>query len=136
MEDELLRRINQYVKTEQIVEEIVDKWDRLGLLNGLDEKLKKICALKYEEVTLYVCSPDYLDDGEEDAYGFETLVLPVIRRLLTSEDVTKSFKVKLITPGELRESFINFFKYDVDKIELNVNADREAELLLYFIKQF
>ena len=57
----------------------INLWERLGFLEGLEGEEKKECAICFGEMARYLLSKP---DNETDE-TFETVVFPIIRRVIT-----------------------------------------------------
>ncbi len=65
----------------KLVNDIINRWTSIGLLGGLDEQTAKECACYYERMAVYLIYEKELSEADEE---FETVVFPMIRRVLTS----------------------------------------------------
>jgi hypothetical protein len=105
------------------IEEIIEKWAKIGFLDGLEDREEIKCiATSFEIAARYLISDEakYNIFGEKKYNDLDTLTFPVLRRALVKYD------------GELR--------YDVKKIEeftLDLINDLNKKLLsINFIAEF
>lgn len=62
---------------EYTIEEIIERWDKLGFLDGFPEDKKEVLAINYENMAHYLIYND--EDNVEDS--FSTIIFPIIRRI-------------------------------------------------------
>lgn len=108
------------------IDKLVEKWGSIGLLDGLSDQLKRIAALKYEIVAIYL-----LDKGLDTNNMLVSCIFPIIYRIYRSgKNITNV------------ESFINdlhiFFINNRDNIDdLHVHdIDVEAHLVQLFLENY
>lgn len=81
MNDKEYNKIRSEIINKMIDESDIEKWEKWGLLERLEGEQKKECAICFEQMARYLlCKPD----SERDE-TFETVVFPIIRRVLTGE---------------------------------------------------
>lgn len=94
--------------------EIINRWEFVGFLNGLESPQKEECACCFEEMACYLIrkfNPDTCDDK------FETGVFPIIRRVIQKDG---SFN------GMFNPEFVEKFYYD-NLEEAKAETDKEAK---------
>lgn len=107
-------------------DEMIEKWGSIGLLDGLSDQLKRIAALKYEIVAVYL-----LDKGLDINNVMLSCIFPIIYRIYRSGKNINDV-----------ESFINdvhiFIINNRDNIDdLRVHdIDVEAHLVQLFLEKY
>lgn len=138
-------------------EEIVDKWRRIGFLDGFPEKKMEILANNYENMAKYL-----IYDGDNNTNGFlSTIIFPIIRRVtsevpiifdcrmflkyiinIKSEDINeylsdkmKNFIESYEKNGKIKDLFTSFDDPFVfgGEIEIDLEAELCASLSDYLI---
>lgn len=71
----------KYTSDSQLIDEIVGRWTRLRLLEGVSENVVEELAYCYEKMAAYLIYDKDLVEADEQ---FETAVFPMIRRVLTN----------------------------------------------------
>ena len=112
-------------KTIEINDDILYRWDALGLLEGLNDDLKRKCALSYERMACYLINEC---NGVEEVIF--TIVFPCIRRVVyvLKDDVM---------PELIVEEFVRISKWFSDETEnefkkiVGEECDFAAEMCSY-----
>ena len=111
------------------IEELIEKWDSIGLLEGLPEHIHPTIVLKYELTAMYLIDMDLNIDSHDPLL---TCTLPIIYRIYSRGQ----------TIGDPKD-FINqvriFFNYNRHLMEdLNTynNVDAEAEMCSLFVETY
>ncbi|MBP5723249.1 MAG: hypothetical protein J6X18_06725 [Bacteroidales bacterium] len=95
------------VSEEATKDEVIERWNKLGFLQGLEGVLKEECAICFEKMALYLIN----EMKEEDGF-FEAAAFPIIRRVLVGgefEEGIGSFDGKF-NPKEIKEFFNSNFE--------------------------
>ena len=114
------------------IEKYLDRWGRLGFIEGLEGEIKERCAVAMEQLAVYLIT----EAVEADLTGpFETVGFPMIRRICCGS-VGNAVKLKDLDLFNF-EKFIKYSKeLDVPKLideiynfvnEAELDADAEAE---------
>lgn len=112
-------------RTIEINDDVIYRWNTLRLLEGLDDSLKKKCALSYERMACYLINER--NDVEELLF---TIVFPCIKRIVyvLKDDVM---------PELIVEEFIRISKWFSDGIKnefkriVGEKIDFESEMCSY-----
>lgn len=68
------------ITEEEIINQVINKWDNTGLLDGLNGKFKKLVAFKLEDLaTLFINNPEL---GEGIQPTIDVMSFPIVRRML------------------------------------------------------
>lgn len=108
-------------KSIELNDKVISRWDKLGLLNGLDDDLKDKCALSYERLAAYAVN----DEKEcEDNTFLYAVMFPCVRYIVSilNDD---------IMPDEVIKKVKIWCKYDVIENLRNVinkEIDVESEI--------
>lgn len=89
--DEAIKQNPKYKK------DVVNRWRKLGLVEGIKPNSvteKRLCE-SYERMTAYL-----INEHKEENGGFETVVFPIIRRILTSNG-TGGHISRVVMPKEI-----------------------------------
>lgn len=104
---------------------VLRNWEESGLLEGLNDTLKKVVANKLEEAAQFL-----LNTGDEKYHRVDTVTFPAVVRVLRTE-VVDDFKIK---------EFISELAFDYNRaaVEFNENSknDMEASFLAKWCKDF
>lgn len=77
MENSIITDTNVIEDREYTIEEIIERWDKLGFLDGFPEDKKEVLAMNYENMARYLIYNN--EDNVEDS--FSTIIFPVIRKI-------------------------------------------------------
>lgn len=86
-----------------ITDNIVKRWETLGLLEGLDDSEKKTCAIYYEKMA------ESLIKFGNIKYEFDTAAFAIVRRLLKS-----GYKFDNFNPREIYTVYCNEYEKITD----------------------
>ncbi|MBP5723041.1 MAG: hypothetical protein J6X18_05645 [Bacteroidales bacterium] len=115
---EYLNKFEEAVKEHnKLYYDVVNRWERLGLLEGLETGVKEECAVCFERMAMYLI---YEKNPENCDWIFETVVFPIIRRVLDGSPALYpkgigSFNGKF-NPKEIEE----FYYDNLDKVKEEV----------------
>ena len=65
-------------KGQKMIEKYLDRWSRLGFIEGLDGELRERCAVAMEQLAMYLV---YENHEKELTGPFETMGFPMVRRI-------------------------------------------------------
>ena len=77
MENSIITDTNVIEDREYTIEEIIERWNELGFLDGFPEDKKEVLAMNYENMARYLIYNN--EDNVEDS--FSTIIFPVIRKI-------------------------------------------------------
>lgn len=105
--------------------EIISKWEKLGLLNGLEGREKEIIVMAFEELA------KQLIDCPANPHHVEILSFPIVRRILTNngnyakfrETTIKAFISKFISDLKVNIVSLNEFGDLFGEYELNLDPE-------------
>lgn len=115
-------------KEGKLYNDIINRWEKIGLTEGLESPQKEECACCFEEMACYLIrkfNPDTCDDE------FETVVFPIIRYVIRKDG---SFN------GKFNPEMVEKFYYDnleeakkfvEEKTKIEPDLDREANVCAY-----
>ena len=108
--------IQEAIKSKEgkLYNDIINRWEDIGLTKGLESPQKEECACCFEEMACYLIrkfNPDTCDDE------FETVVFPIIRRSIQKAG---SFN------GKFNPEFVEKFYYEKLE-EAKSETDKEAK---------
>lgn len=83
--------------------EVIEIWENLGLLEGLNDSKKKTCAMYYEKMA------EALIKFENIKYEFENAAFAIVRRLITS-----GYKFDSFNPKEIYTVYCNEYEKITD----------------------
>jgi len=121
----------QFIKTKGNDEEILSKWEKIGLLDAFNSREKKLKgALLFEDVVNNI-----LNTRSNDYFGIKHLILPIIARVVSESSDKTKIKLKYITEiiRETRPILSDLMKYDFSVREYKEGIghfDAEAEYCL------
>ena len=119
---------------EMDVDVVVKRWSDLGFLEGLSDERKRDCALKMEELAIYLL------EGREETNGqFDTISFPILRRIIDSDDKDKHDRAMKTSPKELCTALQNYWRENEPKLKKEAegrNVDVEAEICAGFADSF
>ena len=113
---------------------VIKRWEDLGFTEGVgDEKAKIRLSIAFEQMALYML---YSCDSKSHDKWLETLIFPVIRRLIVSEDLGDKYSTRKIVDaiydvnvGKLYDKFqFNYSSY--------LSMDIEAEFTVMLTDAF
>lgn len=123
-------------------DQITNKWEKTGLLEGLDEFNKSECAASLEDAALFLMNDlnKYCKEIDKiyDSDGFFAgSVLPIIRRLY-NEDEGFPEKMSSFNMRDLIDDFYKFclFKYELYKNMCSALEDGNAEFIQIYVNEF
>lgn len=110
------------------LEEIIRKWDSVGLLTGLSEEYKSNVAMIYEKVAQILINDDSIDTNLD---FITTTIFPIIYRICR-----KGYTIK--NPRHLLIMLNEFIHDNREAITDNAysNVDMEAEMCAYFTEYY
>ena len=103
-------------------------WERLGLLEGLDEPERSIVSYNYSIMAVYLLSNEELTNTTYGGMPLETMIFPIIRRSTHSERMTNPKLFWDFCGNWLREhaDWIDSF----NRPGIKIDAEAEACLVL------
>ena len=114
------------------INKIIDRWNKIGVLEGLSKRKKEKCAIYFEECFKYLTTSQNNDSAIE-IEDFEIIIFPIIYKVIS--------KIKLMDNFNIHNMITCFFKYyenNISKLYEIQNIDVEAELCVgfsnYYIK--
>lgn len=123
-----IERMKSYESWKKKLDEYIEKWQKLGLLEGLEgEGLKERVALAYEELATLISFSVYKWTNDY----FEAVLFPMVRRIISG--IGDKFNIKTFY-YLLREN-IDFIAKTFDDMQWNMKAyngriDIEAEFVV------
>lgn len=66
-------------KGQKMIEKYLDRWGKLGFINGLDGEIKERCAVGMEQLAVYLLTEN--ETYKNFDVSFETIGFPMIRRV-------------------------------------------------------
>lgn len=114
-------------------EDLIEKWDSIGLLGELPEYKKHVLVLLYERMATYIIS---LDLGVK-SYGeemVETCVFPILYRIIKNDGHVDNVVL-------LYHNIVNFFNVNKGRMEelkreVYFNIDIEAEYIVMYVEDY
>lgn len=111
------------------IDELIQKWNSIGLLEALPNRIKPTVALKYELIAMYIVDNEELIDN----VILTNCIFPIVYRVYNNGR----------TIGDIKD-FINqvnnFFIYNRELIQRVLNAysnvDVEMEMCSLFVEQY
>lgn len=110
------------------IDELIQKWDSIGLLGTLPNRLKPNVALKYELIAMYIIDNEELIDN----VMLTNCIFPIAYRIYNNERTIGDIK-------DFVNQVNNFFIYNRELIQdLNVypNVDVEMEISSIFVERY
>lgn len=110
------------------IEEIIEKWEKIGLLDGLLQNQKRILALKYELAAHCVIDNDVYADNHNTV----SCLFPIIYRVYSSGKKIGDIESFV---REVHEFFVNNSEMMQD-LNGYFNIDSEAEMCALFVERY
>jgi len=110
------------------IDELIQKWDSIGLLGPLPNRIKPTVALKYELIAMYIIDNEELIDN----VMLTNCIFPIAYRIYNNDRTIGDIK-------DFVNQVNNFFIYNRELIrDLNYypNVDVEAEMCSIFVEQY
>jgi len=108
------------------IDEMIEKWGSIGLLDGLSDQLKRIAALKYEIVAIYL-----LDKGLDINNVMLSCIFPIIYRIYRSGKNINDVESFI---NDLHIFIINISDY-IDDLRVH-DIDVEVHLVQLFLEKY
>jgi len=97
------------------ISNIINKWNEIGLLEGLYKKRKEKCALYFEKAINLCLKVNNLDLLVRNNFiEVETLLFPIIRRIITDIKLNQNFKIY-----NLYKYIINNYEKEIEKMKMS-----------------
>lgn len=111
------------------IEELIEKWGRIGLLQGLPEHLHPTIVLKYELTAMYLIDMDLNDDTQDPIL---TCTLPIISRIYSRGRTIGDPKDFI---NQVR-TFFNDNYHLINQLDLLNVIDVESEMCFIFVERY
>lgn len=126
-------------KTIELNDDILKRWESIDLLDGLNDDLKKKCALSYERMAAYIFNEMEIDNEHGCIKGEEYnlfIAFPCVRRIVVilNDDIMPENVIRNLN----RTSKWLFNENVIEKISeaCGCRIDFEAELVLLVVSGF
>lgn len=125
---------------EETDEEIFERWNKLGLLQGLDDSTAHKVATLYNKAAISIIKRDLYEQftSNSEILEWTTIIFPILRRIATDSKENLKLLDKL-TETDLLNMFIDFMVSDDNKVDwvkliddICPSVDVEAECLALF----
>jgi len=122
-------------KGQKMIEKYLERWSKLGFIEGLEGEVRERCAVGMEQLAVYLLTEN--ESYKNFDVSFETIGFPMIRAICNGLLVGTQEKLNNLDSFNF-EKFIKYCKElditslmnDVDKITSGINVDVEAETCL------
>ena len=122
-----LERMKSYEPWKKKLDEYVERWDKLGFIEGLQGETKEMTALAFEQLATLIIFSVYKWTNDY----FDTVLFPIVRRII--DKIGDKFSTKTFY-YMLRDN-LNFIAKKFDDMQWNMEAyngriDIEAEFVI------
>ena len=106
-------------KGQKMIEKYLDRWSKLGFIEGLEGEIRERCAVAMEQLAVYLLS----EAVENELTGpFETIGFPMIRRVICGSNIENAPKLDNLDLFDF-EKFIKYCKeLDIVKLINDINS--------------
>jgi hypothetical protein len=122
-----IERMKSYEPWKKKLDGYIDRWDKLGFIDGLQGETKEMAALAFEQLEMLIIFSIYKWSNDY----FDTVMFPIVRRVI--DDIGNKFSIKKFY--YLMRENIDFIAKTFDDMQWNMEAyngriDIEAEFVL------
>lgn len=122
-----LERMKSYEPWKKKLDEYIERWDKLGFIEGLQGETKEMAALAFEQLATLIIFSVYKWTNDY----FDTVLFPIVRRII--DKIGDKFSIKTFY-YMLRDN-LNFIAKKFDDMQWNMEAyngriDIEAEFVI------
>jgi hypothetical protein len=122
-----IERMKSYEPWKKKLDGYIDRWDKLGFIDGLQGETKEMAALAFEQLAMLIIFSIYKWSNDY----FDTVMFPIVRRVI--DDIGNKFSIKKFY--YLMRENIDFIAKTFDDMQWNMEAyngriDIEAEFVL------
>jgi len=122
-----LERMKSYEPWKKKLDEYVERWDKLGFIEGLQGETKEMTALAFEQLATLIIFSVYKWTNDY----FDTVLFPIVRRII--DKIGDKFSTK--TFYYMLRNNLNFIAKKFDDMQWNMEAyngriDIEAEFVI------
>lgn len=106
--------------------ELVNFWDNLGFLQGVEEEKKERLSREYQKAADFL-----MEKGDKINENFEVILFPIIRRIVSLTDRFTEIDINKIN------DLLPYCKKKIDKLcSDDTSLDKEAELCVFISEEY